>query len=991
MSSKIFSINDKSVEFMVENQKLIAFDQFTKQILNIEGPRQVPSVSRCFEALDSSYLILRDNQLTILPRGRGGAGGKQEAAEIPEDYICPITHQLMYDPVVAADGETYEREAIVRHLQSSDLSPLHGDPLAHTMLTPNRALKRTIDAFRQKTQAADAELYLPTSIVQACQTAVLASNLAEVKALVQKEPRLFEHTYDGHSLLELSFETSPATVKAILRLYPEEQKPKLTHKLCAKISKKLAEQGLKTLTEAYQDTTPMNTRLESAISFKAIDYAKAALKLGADPNQTYANGLRPLHQAIDSDSKALISILLQNGAVAKQSAANGQTPIEYAAQNNKPHLANHIAFQKQQLRVRPHLTPLQKQVDQLMAMQLETMQSLERISAQMGQCQPIQHEVNRLHQKLATIMAAPSTSAQAKRPAQTKAIQSTNPSQIQNSDLIELLNQHFQGLDTLVRLHSDGELKLAVQEHKLILHYACAGLLMRIFHLLGIATNQRQLPQLFTDELRPFDRPTAYEYRSQLMHHLFKFRGCTLALLNSAKALAPLSAAVQSLKNNGQATIAPQELSELPINKIARVTEGIEDAVKDQLRAVEDIDQYFAKLAVLSQQAQALKNQNTVLWEHAGLLHFAITTLSCALGQRLKDIASYPAYQTIKNKLTAIDPSAIETTTIGKQTYTATLFEIDRLRFGHAYNDDNLAPGRANVNKLREKAFVLISPRDLEKRLRLGSQLAPTRVFRQELIPLFFQEASRGFSFTTEQVEALSQALGSHSAASSSSVGPSAPLAMAFGKADWAKYFGGIGTEPPLPRNIEEILNGPCPIWSGKKVRETHMLTLIPSHVNGKQLTLESLGELVKSPKGGGCATKCHSFLLCGNKKAHVAQNTWVLMTRDVLPDSRSKRYENQSQLVANLAKKSCQPYEVPHLIEAVTSIFMEYVKTGTWLYGKNPVTYTRCQDKTQEYGYQRVPMIAGGFAADEFLVNGFEYAHDECGVGCLRKIRVSS
>src|SRR5438105_1254768 len=28
----------------------------------------------------------------------------------------------------------------------------------------------------------------------------------------------------------------------------------------------------------------------------------------------------------------------------------------------------------------------------------------------------------------------------------------------------------------------------------------------------------------------------------------------------------------------------------------------------------------------------------------------------------------------------------------------------------------------------------------------------------------------------------------------------------AFGKEKWAKYFGDIGLEPPLPRNIEEIL-----------------------------------------------------------------------------------------------------------------------------------------------------------------------------------------
>jgi len=57
---------------------------------------------------------------------------------------------------------------------------------------------------------------------------------------------------------------------------------------------------------------------------------------------------------------------------------------------------------------------------------------------------------------------------------------------------------------------------------------------------------------------------------------------------------------------------------------------------------------------------------------------------------------------------------------------------------------------------------------------------------------------------------------------------------MAFGAADWKKYFGDVGVEPPLPANIDAILNGPCPIWSGKKVKETHLLMLVPSTVNGK-------------------------------------------------------------------------------------------------------------------------------------------------------------
>ncbi|HPE84924.1 MAG TPA: hypothetical protein PLO43_01945 [Chlamydiales bacterium] len=210
---------------------------------------------------------------------------------------------------------------------------------------------------------------------------------------------------------------------------------------------------------------------------------------------------------------------------------------------------------------------------------------------------------------------------------------------------------------------------------------------------------------------------------------------------------------------------------------------------------------------------------------------------------------------------------------------------------------------------------------------------------------------------------------------------------FAFGKAKWTKYFGDIGTEPSLPADIDKIINVPCPIWAGKKVRETHMLTLVPSHVNGKQLTLESIGELVKNPKEGGHATKYGRYKPYGNEQAHMSQNTWVLMTRDVLPDSRCKSYSGQCQLVAKLAQKSAQPYEVPHLIEAVTSIFMEYVKTGTCLYGRDPWTFTRCQEKA--LGMKAYQMAAGGVAAGGGLSPhhyGNAVTAASHGVGCAWK-----
>ena len=72
-----------------------------------------------------------------------------DAGEIPNHFVCPITQEVMQDPVIAvADGNTYERAAIVEWLKKSQTSPITRQPLASSQLVPNRALKDAIDAYR---------------------------------------------------------------------------------------------------------------------------------------------------------------------------------------------------------------------------------------------------------------------------------------------------------------------------------------------------------------------------------------------------------------------------------------------------------------------------------------------------------------------------------------------------------------------------------------------------------------------------------------------------------------------------------------------------------------------------------------------------------------------------------------------------------------------------------------------------------------------------
>ena len=57
---------------------------------------------------------------------------------------------LMSDPVVAADGHSYEREAITKWIRSRGCSPLTKAPLSLDMLVPNLNLKQQIEEFRMQ-------------------------------------------------------------------------------------------------------------------------------------------------------------------------------------------------------------------------------------------------------------------------------------------------------------------------------------------------------------------------------------------------------------------------------------------------------------------------------------------------------------------------------------------------------------------------------------------------------------------------------------------------------------------------------------------------------------------------------------------------------------------------------------------------------------------------------------------------------------------------
>ena len=69
--------------------------------------------------------------------------------EPPDEFTCPITQELMQDPVVAADGHTYERAAIAEWIVRRTTSPKTGEALESMTIFPNHSIRRQIREWQE--------------------------------------------------------------------------------------------------------------------------------------------------------------------------------------------------------------------------------------------------------------------------------------------------------------------------------------------------------------------------------------------------------------------------------------------------------------------------------------------------------------------------------------------------------------------------------------------------------------------------------------------------------------------------------------------------------------------------------------------------------------------------------------------------------------------------------------------------------------------------
>nr|AFK33972.1 unknown [Lotus japonicus] len=103
------------------------------------------------EAIDQAketLSVLRDLKL----RKKSSLSLKlQKTVVFPDEFKCPISKELMKDPVIVASGQTYDRPFIQKWLNSGNQTcPQTNQVLAHTLLIPNHLVREMIEQWSKK-------------------------------------------------------------------------------------------------------------------------------------------------------------------------------------------------------------------------------------------------------------------------------------------------------------------------------------------------------------------------------------------------------------------------------------------------------------------------------------------------------------------------------------------------------------------------------------------------------------------------------------------------------------------------------------------------------------------------------------------------------------------------------------------------------------------------------------------------------------------------
>ncbi|PPD82461.1 hypothetical protein GOBAR_DD20617 [Gossypium barbadense] len=130
------TVRAKAVELKKELQRLV------RTIVD-DDDYSIHAIDRAKDALCALRGLIMFNK-----RSSPATFKLREAVPCPEEFKCPLSNQLMRDPVILASGQTYDRPFIQKWLNAGNRTcPRTQQVLSHTILTPNHLIREMISQW----------------------------------------------------------------------------------------------------------------------------------------------------------------------------------------------------------------------------------------------------------------------------------------------------------------------------------------------------------------------------------------------------------------------------------------------------------------------------------------------------------------------------------------------------------------------------------------------------------------------------------------------------------------------------------------------------------------------------------------------------------------------------------------------------------------------------------------------------------------------------
>ncbi|CAA0836039.1 U-box domain-containing protein 9 [Striga hermonthica] len=130
----------RAAELKKELQKLV------RAIVDEEDVN-LEAVDRAHQMLTAMRELKLKRASSVKLRGRQ-CDREMDYSAAPEEFVCPLSKELMRDPVIIATGQTFDRPFIQKWLKAGNRTcPKTEQVLSHTILTPNHLIRDMIAQY----------------------------------------------------------------------------------------------------------------------------------------------------------------------------------------------------------------------------------------------------------------------------------------------------------------------------------------------------------------------------------------------------------------------------------------------------------------------------------------------------------------------------------------------------------------------------------------------------------------------------------------------------------------------------------------------------------------------------------------------------------------------------------------------------------------------------------------------------------------------------